>query len=296
MPRDWDLLSYTAVPMSILLAYALLNRHATLRLNRAILTLAVILAGVSAVARVSTQFMPSMALRQVEDYLELDKLKAKGATILLQTYFAEARNREEFDRWGQLFLAYADERLIIQADTLMAQNRLMDAMVRLNQARQRNPMNAVLYSRMSVIYLRLGRVDEAKAAIDTALGLSPSNPDALVGKGFFLQRDGKLTEAERSYIRATETGPDRSLAWFYLARLRQSQGNTAEYVRCLDSAAAKSDAAPEVHVELCNAYIARGRWQEAAEALRNGLERGLSGQVVERMLQSHPEVQRYWGR
>ena len=296
MPRDWDLFSYAAVPMSVILAYALLDRHANLRLNRAILTLAVILAGLSMVARVSTQFLPSMGLRQVEDYLALDKLKAKGATILLQTYFAEARNREEFDRWGQRFLAYADERLIIQADTLMAQNRLMDALVRLNQARQRNPMNAVLYSRMSVIYLRLGRADEARAAIDTALGLSPSNPDALVGRGFFLQRDGKLSDAERSYVRATETGPDRSLAWFYLARLKQSQHDSAQYIRYLDTAATMSDAAPELHIELCNAYVSQGKWQEAAAALRRGLERGFNPQVVERVLQSYPELQRYWGR
>jgi len=293
MPRDWDLFSFAAIPLSALLAYALLDRRSSPVLSRTVLILAVVLAGLSATARVTTQFVPSMALRQVEDYVDLDKVKGKQAANLVQIYYGEVRNREEFDRWGQRYLSYPEEQLIARADSLMARNRLSEALINLTRARQYNPMNSLPYSRMSVIYLRLGRVGEARALLDTALGLRPGNPDALVGKGYFLQQEGNLAEAERSYIRATEIAPERSLAWFYLARLRLTHGDTTQYVKYLETAATKSDAAPELHIELCNVYISKGRYREAAEVLRQGMEKGLSRQVVGDVLKSHPELRMY---
>ena len=139
----------------------------------------------------------------------------------------------------------------------------------------------------------MGRTDEARADLDTALALSPGNPQALVGKGFFLQKDGKLADAERSYIRATELAPHKSLSFFYLARLRLTLGDTAKYAEYLELAATKEDVAPELHLELCNLYISRGRYQEAAEALRKGMERGLSRQAVGDVLKSCPKLREY---
>ena len=293
MPRDWDLFSFIALPLSMLFAFACLDNQNRWPMGRIVLTLAVVLAGLGGAARVATQAVPSMALLQINDYLTLDRTKCKGTLVLLQSYYAEKRDRERFDYWGERFTAYPEEQMIMQADSLIKQNRLAEALERLNLAVKFNPMSSGPYKNISVIHMLMGQEGAARAAIDTALAISPGNPDALVGKGFFLQKDGAIDKAERSYIRATELAPHKSLAWYYLAKLRQSLGDTAQYVQFLDSSASRNDAAPELHIELCNVYISKGRYREAAEQLQIGLSLGLSRQAVEGIVKSHPQLQEY---
>lgn len=296
MPRDWDLFSFIGVPVAMLFAFALLDNLSKFRTGRVVLLFAIVLAGLGSAARVATQAAPSMALRQIKDYIELDRIKCKGAVALVQTYYSDRRDRAQFDYWGDRFKAYPEERLIAQADTLMMQNRMAEALSSLKLAVNFNPMSSIPYKNISAIQMIAGNETGARAALDTALAISPGNPDVLVGKGFFLQKDGKLSDAERSYIRATELAPHRSLAWYYLGKLRQSRGDTTEYVQCLEMSAAASDAAAELHLELCNAYISRSRFQEAAVQLRIGLGRGLNRQAVEAIVKNHPELQEYLER
>ena len=293
MPRDWDLFSFIGVPVAMLFAFALLDNLSKFRTGRVVLLFAIVLAGLGSAARVATQAAPSMALRQIKDYIELDRIKCKGAVALLQTYYADRRDRAQFDYWGDRFKAYPEERLIAQADTLMMQNRMAEALSSLKLAVNFNPMSSIPYKNISAIQMIAGNEAGARAALDTALAISPGNPDVLVGKGFFLQKDGKLSDAERSYIRATELAPQKSLAWFYLARLYQAQGNTAEYIRALDSAVTKSDVAPEVHIELCSVYLSLRKYPEAAKQVKMGLSKGVSRQVLEGIAKSHPELREY---
>lgn len=296
MPRDWDLFSFVGVPMAMLFAFTFLDGRSTFNAGRTVLMLAIVLSGLGSAARVATQAVPSMALRQIKDYIELDRIKCKAAVALLQSYYSDKRDRAEFDYWGDRFRSYPEEQLIAQADTLIKQNRMAEALGSLKLALQFNPMSSTPYKNISVIQMIAGNEAGARAAIDTALAISSGNPDALVGKGFFMQKDGRPDEAERLYIRATELAPHRSLAWYYLAKLKQRQGNSAEYARLLDSAASKRDAAPEVNIELCTVYLSLHNYSEAAEQLKIGLSRGVSRQAVDEIVRSHPEVREYLER
>jgi tetratricopeptide (TPR) repeat protein len=65
---------------------------------------------------------------------------------------------------------------------------------------------------LAIVYLHDGRRDDARAALDRALAIDPSNAAANNQLGILLRNDGKFDEAERAYRRALATNPTYALA------------------------------------------------------------------------------------
>ncbi len=103
----------------------------------------------------------------------------------LQAY-DEARKRLPNSALVYEYMAYVERRL----------GRWTDAEPHYQKALELDPEDlSLLASEASEFLLYLRRYDEAQAALDRALQISPGDPDALVGKAVLYQQQGRMGEA-----------------------------------------------------------------------------------------------------
>ena len=72
---------------------------------------------------------------------------------------------------------------------------------------------------LAIVLRHEGRPEEARAALDRALAVSPGHAAANNELGILFRESGKFAEAERAYRRALETDPSYALAHYNLAVL-----------------------------------------------------------------------------
>jgi lipoprotein NlpI len=72
---------------------------------------------------------------------------------------------------------------------------------------------------LAIVYAHDGRRDEARTALDTALGIAPGFAPASNQLGLLLRLEGKFAEAEQAYGRAIQSDPSYALAHINLGIL-----------------------------------------------------------------------------
>jgi predicted Zn-dependent protease len=72
---------------------------------------------------------------------------------------------------------------------------------------------------LALVYLKDGRKDDARAALDRALAIDPGHAAANTQLGILLREQGKFHEAEQAYRRALATDPNHALAHYNLGVL-----------------------------------------------------------------------------
>ncbi len=107
-----------------------------------------------------------------------------------------------------------------------------------------NPGNAMALYRLGDAYTREARWDEAMAALQKSIWLSPyySGPYILLGKAYM--KKGQPATAEGMLRRAIEYDPNNKAAHYLLGQLLQQAGRTEEATREL-GIAEKLQAEPE---------------------------------------------------
>lgn len=75
------------------------------------------------------------------------------------------------------------------------------------------------YVNAAIVYRRDGRNEDALAAVETALAIDPSHPEANNQLGILLREKGDFSAAEAAYRRAIESHPDYMLASYNLGVL-----------------------------------------------------------------------------
>jgi tetratricopeptide (TPR) repeat protein len=99
--------------------------------------------------------------------------------------------------------------------------------------------------------------DEARAAYERALALSPSHADARVNLGRLLHVEKHYGEAEAEYRRVLQDG-EHALAAYNLALVLEEQGRMTEAVREYARAIAADPELAEAHYNLARLYEQRG--------------------------------------
>jgi len=72
---------------------------------------------------------------------------------------------------------------------------------------------------LALVYLKDGRRDDARAALDRALAIDPGHAAANTQLGVLLREEGKFQDAERAYRKALATDPNHALAHYNLGVL-----------------------------------------------------------------------------
>jgi tetratricopeptide (TPR) repeat protein len=75
------------------------------------------------------------------------------------------------------------------------------------------------FANLAIVYLKEGRKDDARAALDRALAIDPGHAAANTQLGVLLREQGKFHEAEQAYRKALATDPKHALAHYNLGVL-----------------------------------------------------------------------------
>jgi tetratricopeptide (TPR) repeat protein len=120
---------------------------------------------------------------------------------------------------------------------------------------------------LGMVLGRLGRHQDAVAALERALALRPDYPEAFINLGVSLQALRRPAEAEAAYRRVLERRPDHPAALANLGNVLQELGRGEEAVVAYEAAVAHDPALPQTG--LGHALRGLGRHAEAEAAYRH---------------------------
>jgi tetratricopeptide (TPR) repeat protein/fibronectin type 3 domain-containing protein len=94
------------------------------------------------------------------------------------------------------------------------------------QAIQKNPADMGAHLQMGIILAKIGDRKEAMKYFDKILGVEPKNAAALNNRGNVFMLDGKYSEAQKSYLAASQASPQDPYVWVNLAKSYKAVNNT----------------------------------------------------------------------
>jgi len=104
--------------------------------------------------------------------------------------------------------------------------------------------------KFAVLAMRVGMVDQAKAALERTLKLRPDEPSYLLALGVAWLSRGDLFEAEKLFRRLVEVQPDNALGQLHLGYVLLNQKKYADARLWLEKSARSPNAIPEVYYYL----------------------------------------------
>lgn len=163
------------------------------------------------------------------------------------------------------------EALFQEAVALHSQGRLAEADTLYRRLLADAPGNFQVQYRLALLLFQQQRHAEAMAAIGTALGLHPDQPDALMLRGVLLASTGRRASALTDFDRVLEQKPDLPLALFNRALILFELGRHAEAVSGFDRFLAKSPDSVDAWVNRGAALQELGRHDDALSSYQRAL-------------------------
>lgn len=118
-----------------------------------------------------------------------------------------------------------------------------------------------------------GRMDEALADLNTAIGLAPYSPDPVLNRGVVLEQSGRFDEAAADYRAVLAAIPGDPSAWNNLGNVEGLRGNWVEAEACFAKAAAAARDFSFTSANRAAALFQLGRDGEAIKEFRRLLRR-----------------------
>lgn len=153
---------------------------------------------------------------------------------------------------------------------LLQLGRLGEARAALESARTLAPRSVEVLCNLGSVLLASDEVPAAVAALEHARTLAPMHPAVLNGLGNALRAAGDLAGARDAYEQATRARPDYLGAWLNLAALRHALGELAQAERDARRALALAPGHPDGLLVLGHVLAAQHRYAEAEAAYATG--------------------------
>jgi tetratricopeptide (TPR) repeat protein len=198
------------------------------------------------------------------------KLKADGVYVGAQTAFLKgdfAEAHKEFDEVRKL--NPNDPRLpAAEAEVYLAEANVEKALELYEEASKKDPKRATTWSRMAYLYALKNEREKAQAAVEKALAANPTDFNALETQGDLWLKEGKVDEAVKSYVKASETAPEKAKPELVLKGTAEltKKNRAAEGWPLLEAAVAKGISSAELWTELGDRRVEGGKLAEAAQA------------------------------
>ncbi|HSD47589.1 MAG TPA: tetratricopeptide repeat protein [Pyrinomonadaceae bacterium] len=156
---------------------------------------------------------------------------------------------------------------------LAQDNKNKAAIEKLNQAIAAHPDFMLAYNELGVQYQKIGELEKADDALQSALKISPGSFAPLVNHGIVLVRLKKYAEAEVDLRAALKENEKSAIAHFYLGRALAYLGKFDEGEKELNTAVTLGgDQMKEAHRYLAALYHARGETDKAIAQLETYLK------------------------
>jgi predicted O-linked N-acetylglucosamine transferase (SPINDLY family) len=154
--------------------------------------------------------------------------------------------------------------------TLLQVGRLAEARAALESAHALSPQSIEVLCNLGSVLLANGEAPAAVASLERACALAPQHPAVLNGLGNARRALGDLVGARDAYEQATRAQPDYLGAWFNLGAIRHALGELALAERDVRDALSLAPAHPEGLLVLGHILAAQQRHAEAEAAYAAG--------------------------
>lgn len=291
MPRNWDLFSIVAVPLTVW-GYTFLIESA--RTSGGLVFRAVPVIALSfllLVPRVVSQVIPEVGIAHFRNYLVHDKIRNRNARRLLIDYYKQRGDTAAAQAEQQRALEdFPEARYNEKARALIRQGELREATRYLQEVLATNPLSYDAYANLGICRLKQGDIDSALTLLQIADGLNPYNASTVNNLGTVYLRKKEYTTAEKYFrkslaIDRTEKNAmaglasvylqsnefDKSLFW--LEKLFQGGGLSYEYFR-----------------QAGDAFLERQAFSHASRAYSFAVKLGLPADYVEKLRRKHPQL------
>lgn len=271
MPRDWDLFSFSVIPLSMLFLYQVLTIKVDRKYLLFPLVLVVCLGFIFTFSRAYNEHNQNIAVNRFYSYLNLDKAKSRNAWLLLYNYYNEKQDsskaEEIYAEWKSRF---PEEKLIAQANKLYYQeNNIQQTIELLHQILKINPSYSDAYSFLGKIYLDSKKLDSAEYLIRYADALSPNRPNNINNLAITYYLMSNYDKAEYYYVKATQLDTLQYIYPYNAAKFYAARQQKYKYLQYLELAASKKDAPIQIKRELFNAYLLNKQIEKAEYFLNN---------------------------
>ena len=201
MPRNWDLFSLPGIPLSVLVFYFLLSSRQPSRRRFLSTALAITLGFLILIPRVSSQWVPKIAITHFKNYVELDPTRNRNARSLLTSYYRTEGNEEAATRWNNLAVESFPEASLTNRGKQMLKSGYLDQAESLfHKALQINPIFVDAYSNLGTCYINRGDLKKAMEYLEIADGLNPLNASIINNKGTVFLRQKDFLRAEDQFL------------------------------------------------------------------------------------------------
>lgn len=204
MPRDWDLFSFSSVPISIFIYLVLLN----LKINKRVIYLASIfiisLGFLVLITRAAVLSYPEFGIKQFKNYSRLDVIKNKNARIVLINNYRDDDQKDKAHQELKLWNRDFPYDYLLQTSAGSVESAEI-SLAKLNEILQIEPTSWNAWASLGISYIILGKYDSAMYCFDVADGINPYSSYIYAQKGnvFFKTRD--FEQAEYYWLKSLET-------------------------------------------------------------------------------------------
>jgi tetratricopeptide (TPR) repeat protein len=291
MPRDWDLFSFPAMPLAMLLGSLILVSDVRLRFRRLAAGFAILLGAMSLFPRAVVQHVPELGSSLAEAYMDLDRSRSRTGMWVLDMYYlkkGDTLRQQAIERKRNRI--YPEQEMASQGKLLLEQNRYREAYAAAAGVIRLAPNASEGWRQLAACYHATQRFDSAIYALEIADGLNPDNYLIQIGLGMSHGALEDFAKAETYFKRAIRMDSTGFEPYMALAHTYRGLGNQSEYERILVKAAAKPDTEAWLVKDLADIYVTRQDWTNAASAYQKALQLGGDSALIGSTVRRHPEL------
>ncbi len=294
MPRDWDLLSFWAIPSALLVA-SVVNAQTT-AIRRAAIVAVIGMQTCLLVPRVIAINTPAILDQHVERYISHDPSRNLTLRIIQQNLAVRAGDTTKANEIYQRYQSeYPEVQWMSQADQLKNSGRLVEAQTMLDQVIRKNPMFAAAYRNLGSVQIQRGDQAGAEQSLATARGLNPYDPEILNLAGMLAFQQGNAKESDRLLNELLDIFPDRAIVRMNLVYLNKQQGDRARmtfHAKKLQGyfRSGKDGLTTQQMFEFVDFLGKEGMTTEGKTLLQEAASNGLDSTQVNELMRRHPSL------
>lgn len=173
---------------------------------------------------------------------------------------------------------------LAQADKLLAQGRVPEALSTLNRLLREHPDFDPAWRALAYLLLQQRDYPAAERALFHALRLEPDSPEAHYYLGCVALNQEKLATAAASFRKATDLKPDYALAHYNLGLTLARQGDRPGALAAFRAAVRNRPYFAEAHRGLGELLAQDGKKDEAITHLKNAVEMNPADEPAKKLL------------
>ncbi len=282
MPRDWDLLAFTGLPLVVLMFNVICSSKIRIKSKLIILLLMIMLNMLCLIPRIASQVSPEISLAHFKNYINLDKTKNRYVSGFLYDYFLGIGDTTKADELNSLWSTrYPEIKMLEQATSLKAQRKYADAIRLYNKIIRNDPFHFDVYNNLAECFIQTRQFDSAIVLLDIAKGMSPYNPAVWnnIGSAFFYQK--KYPIAEKAWLKSTEYDSTNIEPLVGLISLYHSTKDELKYSEFLARTAQRDNAPGQVHLAYGDILVKQRRIDEAMKEYEKAMGKGINPAQIE---------------